>query len=197
MNKKGKLKTSTIGWIVLAAVVLILVVWFIGAYNNFVSLSQNVDSKWSQVENDYQVQADKIPNFASTITSQVGVETKFVKDVIEARTAFKNAQGQAQIDAAGQQMNNGVTTLVNAVAENYPVLQASTGYTQLRDELSASQNKIGNSRRLYIEAIQAYNTAIKRFPSNIVAGMFNFEAKDYYKSASGTVTPSLGNGTLP
>ncbi|MEI6849826.1 MAG: LemA family protein [archaeon] len=193
----GKMKNSTIAWIIVGAVVLILLLWFVGAYNNFVSLSQNVDSKWSQVENDYQVQADKIPNFASTITSQVGVETKFVKDVIAARTAFKDAQGQAQIDAAGQQMNNGITTLVNAVAENYPVLQASTGYTQLRDELSASQNKIGNSRRLYIEAIQDYNTATKRFPSNIIAGIFGFSGKDYYKAAAGTNTPVLGNGTLP
>jgi LemA protein len=185
----------TLGIIVL--VVLILVSWFIGSYNSFIGLSQTVDSKWSQVENQYQLQADKIPNLVSTVSSQVGVETKFVKDVIAERTAYVGAQSQLQKDTAGQQMNAGITAFVNAVSENYPTLQASEGYTALRDELVGSQNRIGVARMDYINSIQAYNTAIMRFPGNVLAGLFGFEQKQYYVSQSGTTTPVLGTGQLP
>ena len=192
------MKGSTIAWIVVAAVVLILILWIAGAYNNFVTLNQNVNGAWSEVENQYQRQADLIPNFVSTVSSQVGVETKFVKDVVAARTAYMDAQSQLQKDTAGQQMSNGITALVNAVSENYPVLQASEGYTALRDELAGTQNRITTARGRYIDSIQAYNTATMRFPSNIIAGMFGFAQKDYYQAANGSMnTPVLGNGTLP
>ncbi len=186
----------TIGIIVV--VVLMLVSWIVGGYNNFVTLDQDINGKWSEVENQYQRQADLIPNFVSTVSSQVGVETKFVKDVVAARTAWQNAQSQLAKDTAGVQMNNGVTALVSAVAENYPTLQASEGYTALRDELAGTQNRIATSRGRYIESIQAYNTATKRFPGNILAGMFGFEQKEYYTAEEGSLTtPYLGTGQLP
>jgi len=97
-------------------------------------------------------------------------------------------------------MNNGITALVNAVAtaENYPVLQANTQYVALTDELSGTQNRISTSRTRYIESIQKYNTAIKRFPGNILAGIYGFTGKDYYKAELNALeTPTLGTGTLP
>ena len=189
-------------WITLgivALVIIILISWFVGAYNNFITLDQDVNSKWSEVENQYQRQADLIPNFVSTVSSQVGVETKFVKDVVAARTAWMNSASAGQLakDTAGQQMNNGISALVNAVAENYPTLQASQGYVALRDELAGTQNRITTARGRYIESIQMYNTATKRFPANIVAGMFGFTGKEYYQSTSGTTTPQIGTGQLP
>lgn len=195
---KNKGLWITLGVVVL--VILILVSWLVGSYNNFVTLNQGVNGAWSEVENQYQRQADLIPNFVSTVSSQVGVETKFVKDVVAERTAWQNSAGGSQLarDTAGQQMNNGITALVSAVAENYPTLQASEGYTALRDELAGTQNRITTARGRYIDSIQAYNTAIMRFPGNVVAGMFGFSAKDYYKASSGALnTPSLGDGTLP
>jgi LemA protein len=93
-------------------------------------------------------------------------------------------------------MNTGITAFVNAVAENYPQLLASEGYTALRDELAGSQNRITNARGEYINAIQSYNTKVLRFPGNIIAGMFGFEKKDYYKAEEGSmVTPSVGGNT--
>lgn len=194
---KTGMKTSTKVWIGVAVVVLLLIFWIIGGYNNFVVLKQNVDSKWSEVESQYQRQADLIPNLVSVVGSAVKVETNFVKDVTAARTAYASATSQLAKDAAGQQMNNGITALVSAVAENYPVLQANKQYTALMDELSGTQNRITTARGRYIESIQIYNTATKRFPANIIAGMFGFSQVDYYKAASGTTTPSLGNATLP
>lgn len=182
---------------VIALVVLMLVFWVIGSYNGFVTLSQNVDGKWSQVENQYQRQADLIPNLVSVVGSSVSVETKFVKDVVSQRTAWQNAQTPLQKDTAGVQMSNGITAFVNAVAEGYPTLQANKQYTALTDELSGTQNRITTARMDYINSIQAFNTAIKRFPGNIIAGMFGFSQKEYYTAPSGTTTPSLGTGQLP
>lgn len=194
---KAGMKTSTKVWIGIGIVVLLVLFWVVGAYNNFIGLNQNVNSKWSEVENQYQRQVDLIPNLVSTVSSQVSVETNFVKDVIAARTAYTSATSQLAKDTAGQQMNSGVQTFINAVAEQYPQLLASTGYTQLRDELSGTQNRITTARGRYIEAIQIYNTATMRFPSNIIAGMFGFKQTDYYTAEAGTNTPSLGTGQLP
>ncbi len=192
------MKKSTIAWIIVGVVVLLLIGFVVGSYNSFVTLNQNVNSGWSEVENQYQRQADLIPNLVSVVSSSVGVETKFVKDVIAERTSWQSAQTQLEKDTAGQQLNNGITALVSAVSENYPVLQANQQYTALTDELSGTQNRITVARGRYITSIQAYNTAIKVFPGNIIAGMFGFSEKQYYQAAEGAMnTPQLGTGTLP
>ena len=194
----GKMKRSTITWIIVAAVVLILLMWFVGAYNRFVTLDQNVNGSWSEVENQYQRQADLIPNLVSSVSSQVNTETKFVKDVIAARTAYLSASSQLAKDTAGQQMSGGIQAFVNAVAESYPQLLASEGYTALRDELTGTQNRITVARGNYITSIQAYNVATKRFPANIIAGTFGFSEKGYYQASEGSLdTPVLGDGGLP
>lgn len=183
---------------VVALIVIILVSWFVGSYNNFVTLNQDINGKWSEVENQYQRQADLIPNLVSTVSSSVSAETKFVKDVIAARTAWQSAATTLAKDTAGQQMNTGLTAFVNAVSEQYPTLQANKQYTALTDELTGTQNRITTARGRYIDSIQTYNTATKRFPGNIVAGMFGFTQKDYYQAQSGALnTPTLGNGQLP
>lgn len=193
-----KMKTSTIVWIIVAVVVVILLMWVVGAYNRFVTLDQNINGKWSEVESQYQRQADLIPNLVSVVSSSVSAETGFVKEVVAARASWTSAQSQIQKDTAGQQMNNGITALVSAVAENYPVLQANKQYTALTDELSGTQNRITTARGRYIEAIQLYNTATKRFPANVIAGMFGFSGKEYYQAESGSMnTPTLGSGVLP
>jgi LemA protein len=186
------MKTSTKVWIGVGIVALILVLWIMSGYNNFVGLDQNVQKSWSEVENQYQRQADLIySQLIPTVSSSVKVETNFVKDVIAARTAYTSATSQLAKDTAGQQMNTGVTALVNAVAEQYPELQASKQYTQIMDEMSGTQNRITTARGRYIETIQSMNTAVKRFPSNIIAGMFGFSSVEYYKAEAGTTTPKV------
>lgn len=184
-------------WFWVVVIVVVLGLWMISGYNRFVSLDAKVDSSWSEVENQYQRQADLIPNLISTVSSQVNTETKFVKDVIAARTAYLSASTQLAKDTAGQSMNSGIQNFVNAVAENYPQLLASEGYTALRDELSGTQNRITTARGRYIENIKDYNIAIKRFPSNILANIFGYDEREYYSAPAGTTTISIGNGTLP
>lgn len=191
------MKTSTKVWIGVGIVVLLLIFWVVGARNSFVVMNQDVQGKWSEVENQYQRQADLIPNLLSVVSSSVKVETNFVKQVIEARTAWQSAASNLAKDTAGQQMNTGITALVSAVAENYPTLQANKQYIALTDELSGTQNRITTARGRYIESVQKFNTAIKLFPRNIIASMFGFNQVEYYQAEAGTETPSIGAGVLP
>ena len=194
---KSSNKALWITLAVIAFVVLIIILTIWGAYNRFVTLDQNVEGKWSEVENQYQRQSDLIPNLVSVTASSISVETKFVKDVIAQRTAWQNAQSTVDKDKAGLQMNSGIAAFVNAVAESYPTLQANKQYVALTDELSGTQNRIANSRREYINAVQSFNTAIKRFPGNMIAGMYGFEAKEYYQASGDLTTPQIGTGQLP
>ncbi len=196
MNKNGRILITIVA---VAAVFLLGVLYTVMSYNKFVYLSQDIDGKWSEVENQYQRQADLIPNIVSTVSSAVKVETKFVEDVTSARTAWLNAKTQIEKDTAGVDMNNKINTMLNfvATAENYPQLQANKQYTALVDELSGTQNRITTARGRYIESIQNYNIAVKKFPSNIIASLFGYSGKDYYHAEVGSLgTPKLGNGTL-
>lgn len=190
-------------WIVLGLVVLVVLIGvgvLVGMYNNFVTLDQGVNAKWSEVENQYQRQADLIPNLVSVVSSSVTVETKFVTDVTTARSQWQTAETQLDKDTSGVQMNNGISALINAVAtaENYPVLQANKQYVALTDELVGTQNRIAVARGRYIEAIQGYNTAIKMFPANVFASMFGFSGKEYYQAQlSALNTTQIGTGQLP
>lgn len=194
------MKRSSVILIVVAAVALVLLLYVVGGYNRFVTLDQNVNGKWSEVENQYQRQADLIPNLASVVSSAVKTETGYIKEVTEARSRWQNARTQYDRDVAGLQMGDGITALVNAVAvsEAYPTLQANKQYVAMTDELAGTQNRITTARGRYIESIQIYNTATKRFPANILAGIFGFEEKAYYQAEEGNIdTPQLGSGVLP
>src|SRR3989338_4944471 len=134
------MKKSTITWITIGVIALLLIVYVISGYNRFVSLNQDINGKWSEVENQYQRQADLIPNLVSTVSSAVKVETKFVTDVTTARSRWTDAKTQQEKDTAGVSMNNGIAALVNAVAvsENYHTLQANKQYVALTDELTGT-----------------------------------------------------------
>jgi len=185
---------------VIAVVIIGLILWVIATYNGFVVLDQNVQAKWSEVENQYQRQADLIPNLVSAVSSAVNVETKLLTDVTEARSRWTASSTQQDKDTAGVDMTNGIAALVNAVAvsENYPVLQANKQYTALMDELTGTQNRIAVSRGRYIESIQSYNTAVRTFPGNFFSSMFGFTQKEYYQAQlKALTTPLIGSGVLP
>lgn len=192
-----------IGMVVIGLVivfVIFLIAMIVGSYNGMVTLDQKVNASWSEVENQYQRQADLIPNLATIVSSAVSVETQFVKDVIEARTKWLNAKSLTEKDQLGLEMNSSLANFVSAIATNeaYPQLQANKQYTAIMDEVAGTQNRITTSRGRFIEAIQEYNTTIKVIPNNFFASMFGFGEKDYYKAnPSSLITPSLGDGVLP
>jgi LemA protein len=192
-------------WIAIGIIVLVVVIivgMFIGYYNNFVTLNQDVNSKWSEVENQYQRQADLIPNLVSVVSSSVRVETSLIQNVTNARSQWQSAPKSDLLarDTAGVNLQNSINAFVSAVAtaENYPVLQANKNYVALQDELVGTQNRIAVARGNYIKSVQSYDTAIQRFPGNLFAGMFGFSLKEYYQaSPSALQTPQLGTGQLP
>lgn len=192
------MKKSNIIWIVVGVILLIVIMSFVGSYNRFVTLEQNVDKSWSEVENQYQRQADLIPNLVSIVSSSVSSETKFMKDIVSARNNWQNAQGEMERDKAGSEMQSQINTFVNAVAESYPVFLSSVQYIALTDEVSGAQNRITVARGRYIENINDYNIGIRKFPGNIVAGMMGLSKKNYYRASEGSLnTPVLGEGVLP
>lgn len=200
MPKEEKSFIQKYKWPLAIGVIILIVLGTVaGAYNTFVSLDQDVNGKWSEVNNQYQRQADLIPNLISTVSSAVKVETKFVTDVAEARSRWQTSKTTLDKDTAGVQMNNGIAALINAVAtaENYPVLQANKQYVALTDELTGTQNRIAVARGRFIESVQSYNTAVKSFPNNIFAGWFGFVGKEYYQAPAGITTPQIGTGQLP
>lgn len=179
--------------VVVLLVVLIAGVVVMGAYNRLVGLEEGVDAAWAQVENVYQRRADLIPNLVSTVKGAADFEQDTLEQVVEARSkvgqiniegppsaaqleAFQNAQG-ALTSAIGRLL---------VVVERYPDLKATQAYRDLQVQLEGAENRIAVERMRYNEAAQAFNTTRRRFPTNIVAGMFGFnEAKAYFESDDG------------
>jgi LemA protein len=177
-----KLSKPLILFAIVAVALLITVVWLVVAYNGLVAAEQNVDAQWAQVENEYQRKIDLIPNLVN-ITSQY---TQFEKSVIENVTLYRTQWLSALTDDeklnASILLDGQVSALVLAYysAENYPTLSSIPLVAGLMDELAGTENRIATERMRYNEEVRDYNTKVKKFPSNLVAGMFGFDEKQYY-----------------
>ncbi len=172
------------GIFIILGVVVIIVIWLFASYNGLVSASENVNGKWSQVETQLQRRADLIPNLVSTVKGYAAQEKQIFTAVAEARSKLLNAQGPADSAQANGELTSALGRLL-AISEAYPQLKSDANFRQLQDELAGTENRIALSRKDYNESVQSFNTKIKRFPSNLVAGMFGFEAKEYFQAEEG------------
>lgn len=162
-------------------------------YNKMVGLQEAVDAQWAQVENVYQRRADLIPNLVNTVKGYADFEKETLTAVIEARSKATSVNIDAKDlnEANFQQFQEAQSGLSSAlsrlmvVVEKYPELKANENFLQLQAQLEGTENRISVERRKYNEVVQEYNTAIRRFPRNIVAGIFNFDAKPYFKADKG------------
>ena len=170
------------GWIILIIVVLILV-FLINIYNNLVSLRQKVKNAWSQIEIQLQRRFDLIPNLVETVKGYMGHESNILTKVAELRTAWANAKTVAEKSNLDTQLSDTLKTIM-AVSEAYPDLKANQNFSELSEELRNTENKISFSRQFYNDTVTMYNTKLQVFPSNIIAGMFNFKARDLFKAES-------------
>ena len=195
--KKGMIVGCSIaGGVLLIAA--ILVIWGISAYNNLVTLNENVNQSWSQVENQYQRRADLIPNLVNTVKGYANFEKSVLTDVTEARAKVGQMTVTKDIlddPAAFQKFQSiqgqlsGALSRLLVTVENYPDLKANENFLQLQAQLEGTENRIAVERRKFNEAVQTYNTSIKRFPNNFFAGLFNFKDKQYFKATAGSETP--------
>jgi LemA protein len=177
-------KTMNKTWLIILALVAVLGFMGVSGYNNLVALHENVNGKWSQVENQLQRRADLIPNLVATVKGYAAHEQKAIQEVADARAKLAGAQGPAQKAQANDQLSGALSRLL-VVVENYPNLKADKNFRALQDELAGTENRLAVSRRDYNDAVQIYNTQIHTFPTSIYAGMLGFGPKEYFKAAAG------------
>ena len=182
MNKR--LKPWHIILIVVAVLAVALVGYTVKSYNGLVTLKQEVTQKESDIQTTLQRRADLIPNLVNTVKGYASHEESIMKEVSDARAALVGANNTGDQLAANEKMTSALNRLL-AIAENYPDLKANTNFIQLQDELSGTENRITQARRAYNDAVKTYNTKIQRFPTSLIAGIFNFEAFDYFQANEG------------
>lgn len=171
----------------IAVIVIIFVVialLFIPKYNSLVSAEENVDSKWAQVENQLQRRFDLIPNLVESVKGYANHEQEVITSITEARAQMGSANSPQEQASANDALTGALSRLL-VVVENYPNLKADANFRQLMDELAGTENRLAVAREDYNNEVQQFNKHVKRFPGNLVAGMFGFEQKEYFKAAAG------------
>jgi LemA protein len=166
------------GWIILGIIVLV-VLFAIGAYNRLVTLSQRVNQAFADIDVQLKQRHDLVPNLVETVKGYAAHERGTLDDVIKARNAAMSAQGPTQVSATEAQLSGALGRLI-ALSEAYPDLKANANFQQLASELSDLENKIAASRRFFNNAVQEYNTSIQQMPAVLFAAMFGFTAKDFF-----------------
>ncbi len=164
----------------IVAVVLIAVMMIFSGYNSLVSMNENVNGKWSQVENQLQRRNDLIPNLVSTVKGYAAHESEVFQAVSDARAKLGGAKTVSDVNAANSEVTSALSRLL-MVAENYPDLKANTNFLQLQDELAGTENRIAVARKDYNDSVQGFNAKIKSLPTSLYAGMLGFNARDYFK----------------
>lgn len=185
------MKKSTMIILGVVAVVILIIAMLAGSYNSLVSKEEKVDKELANVDVQLERRADLIPNLVNTVKGYTSHETEVIDKITTARENLLNASSVEEKSEA----NDELTTALNAlmvVVENYPDLKASENFIQLSDELAGTENRIATARRDYNDAVTSYNTSVKKFPTNILAGIFGFEQKDYFEVSEGkTEVPNV------
>ena len=184
-------KSSVIIVLIVAAIV---VVWGITGYNGLVSMDEGVQTKWADVETQYQRRADLIPNLVNTVKGYAAHESETLQAVVEARAKATSvnidpSNMSAEQIANFQKAQDGVSSALGRLlvtVEKYPDLKANENFKELQAQLEGTENRISVARRDYNEAARKYNTTLRSFPKNILAGMFGFEKKSYFEAQEGS-----------
>lgn len=188
------MKNKTL-WIILS-IVAIVVVWCIASYNGLVGKQEGVTTEWANVETQYQRRADLIPNLVNTVKGYAAHEQSTFEAVTDARTRATSinidAEGLtpetlAEYMKAQNEVGSALGRLI-AVAESYPDLKANQNFLELQSQLEGTENRIAEARRKYNNVARAYNQSIRRFPTNIVAGIFGFDRKPLFEAQEGAAT---------
>ena len=187
MNKK------TVTWIVVLGVLAIVVIWGVSRYNAIITAEENVNTAWSQVENQYQRRADLIPNLVETVKGYAAHESATLEGVIAARAKATQvlvdptnatAEQIAAFQAAQGELSQALGRLM-AISENYPDLKANQNFAALQSQLEGTENRITVARNNFNEVARQFNTMIRRFPTNLIANAMNAEKRPYFEANEG------------
>lgn len=181
------------GLIITIVVIVLVALWGILSYNGLVGMDENVSNQWANVETQYQRRSDLIPNLVNTVKGYAKHESQTLEAVMAARSQAT----QVKIDpsnctpqqlAAYQKAQGDVTTALGkllAITENYPDLKANQNFLELQSQLEGTENRINVARKDFNDSAKEYNTALRRFPRNIIASMFGFEKRNYFEAEAG------------
>jgi len=190
---------SKLAWLgCLGAVVLGRLIAFFGVqstYNSIIALEQDVTAKWAQVENVYQRRADLVPNLVATVKGYAAHEREVLEAVTESRSRvgsvrltpdmLNNPAELTRFQQAQDSLSGALSRLL-LVVERYPDLKANQNFLELQSQLEGTENRIAVERKRFNESAQAYNTRIKQFPANLIAGFFQFKEKAYFQAVAGS-----------
>lgn len=174
-----------IKWGVVGLLVFILIVGSISTYNGLISLDQNVQRDWSQVENVMQRRADVITNLVEVVKGYTKHEEKVFGDIANARAALMSGAGDVKSKLDADDTLKSAASQVLLLVENYPDLKASDQFMNLQTEIAGSENRVSVERKRFIDSVQIYNSKVQRFPGSIFARMMGFTPKDYFKADKG------------
>ena len=179
--------------LVIVCIVAVLAAIFVKPYNNMVQKDEEASKAWANVENAYQRRLDLIPNLVKTVQGAADYEKGTLTEVIEARAKATSVQidpnnlteeAIAKFQAAQDQLSSALSRLM-VVVERYPELKANQNFLELQAQLEGTENRISVERGKFNETVNDYNSYIRKFPNNIIAGLFNFDKKGYFKATEG------------
>lgn len=166
--------------IIVLVLIVIGVLYFVGNYNSLIGLRNQVKNAWAQIDVQLKRRHDLIPNLIETVKGYMNHERSTLENITNARSQAVSAQGVAEKAKAEARLTEAMGKF-NLVVENYPDLKANQNFLALQEELTSTENKISFSRQSYNDQVLFYNNKIQMFPSNIIAGMFNFKLEDFFE----------------
>lgn len=178
--------------LLILVVIAVIAVSIIAIYNSLVRRRNEVDNAWSQIDVQLKRRLDLIPNLVETVKGYASHEKATFDAVIQARNTAMSASSSPNAQAAADTAVTGALRQLFALSEAYPDLKANQGFVSLQEELSNTESRIAYARQFYGDGVLAYNTAIQKFPSSIVARVFNFENREYFEAEDAArVTPQV------
>jgi LemA protein len=181
--------------VIVIFIAFVIGLFFWGTYNRLVGLQQGVDTQWAQVQTVYQRRADLIPNLVNTVQGAANFEKSTLTDITNARASVGRVQLDPskaptdaaqlqQFQAAQRELSNALSRLL-VVVERYPELKANQNFLTLQAQLEGTENRISVERNKFNTTVQDYNVAVRRFPTNMIAGMFGFSSRPFFAAQPG------------
>lgn len=176
---------------IVIGIVLVIAIFLISSYNGLVNKSEEVEGKYADISVQLERRADLIPNLVSTVKGYASHETEAINNITTSREKLLNADSVEEKAEANEDLSKALNNLL-VIVENYPDLKANTNFIQLQDELAGTENRIAVARKDYNDAVKNYNKNIKKFPTNLLTGMFGFDEKEYFEAkASSNEVPEV------
>ncbi len=168
---------------IIIIIILAIILYIIKIYNDLVNAKNRVKNSYSQIDVQLKRRNDLIPNLVETVKGYASHEKEVFENVTQARSGLMNASNIKEVSQASNAVTQALGSLF-AIAENYPELKANENFKELQLELKETEDKISYSRQFYNDAVLMFNNKCEQFPSNIIAGMFNFKEADFFEATT-------------